>query len=158
MTRHIMSRTSWQSFSSDEGGSNLIEFALTIPLLLIVILGIVDFAFVLQRYEVIANATREGARMASLPGYGQIDIQNRVEAYLQAGGIPTSPGNPTVVVGAATVPAQVGTWPATTVDVTYTHDYMFIGGIASWFGGSFTDVTLGSAATMRNELDTAPGP
>ena len=45
------------------------EFALTLPLLLVVIAGIVDFGFVFQRYEVITNAAREGARLASLPGY-----------------------------------------------------------------------------------------
>ena len=47
----------------------MIEFALIFPLLLLVILGIVDFGFLFQRYEVLTNATREGARMAVLPGY-----------------------------------------------------------------------------------------
>ena len=43
-------------------GAELIEFALIFPLLLLVLLGIVDFGFLFQRYEVLTNATREGAR------------------------------------------------------------------------------------------------
>ena len=46
--------------------SKLIEFALVFPLLLMVILGIVDFGFLFQRYEVLTNAAREGARVAAL--------------------------------------------------------------------------------------------
>ncbi len=48
----------------DERGAALVEFALALPLLLVVIAGIVDFGFVFQRYEVVTNAAREGARLA----------------------------------------------------------------------------------------------
>ena len=50
-------------------GAELIEFALIFPLLLLLMLGIVDFGFMFQRFEVLTNATREGARLAVLPGY-----------------------------------------------------------------------------------------
>ncbi len=135
-----------------EAGAELIEFALVFPLLLMVVLGIVDFAFVFQRNEVLANAAREGARVATLPGYDTTDIENRVIDYVQAGGLPTTGGNPTVAVVATTVPSGTSTWPATSVTVAYDHDYMFIGGIAGWFGGSFSGVTLQAEATMRNEV------
>ena len=32
-------------------------------------LGIIDFGFLFQHYEVVTNAAREGARVAILPGY-----------------------------------------------------------------------------------------
>ena len=51
---------------SDEG-AQLVEFALVLPLLLLIVLGIVEFGFMFQRYEVITNAAREGARMGVLP-------------------------------------------------------------------------------------------
>lgn len=139
-----------------EAGAELVEFALVFPLLLLVLLGIIDFAFVFQRTEVITNAAREGARVATLPGYVATDVTNRVTAYLQAGGLPTSGGNPTVQVTPTTIPAGAGTWPATQVNVAYNHQYMFIGPIASLFGGSFSGVTLGAQATMRNELGAPP--
>ena len=139
-----------------DAGAELIEFAVVFPLLLMVLLGIVEFAFVFQRNEVITNAAREGARIATLPGYIAADVSNRVTSYLQVGGLPTSGGNPVVVVTPILVPEAGGTWPATQVDVTYNHQYMFIGAIGSWFGGAFNSVTLGAQATMRNELGNAP--
>ena len=38
-----------------------------------------------QRYEVVTNAAREGARVAVLPGYVNADVQARVAAYLSSG-------------------------------------------------------------------------
>ena len=64
-----------------ERGSELIEFALVFPLLLMVVLAIADFGFLFQRYEVLTNAAREGARVAVLPGYTTADIQVRVTSY-----------------------------------------------------------------------------
>ena len=52
-----------------ERGAELIEFALVLPLLMFIILGLVDFGFMFQRFEVVTNAAREGARIAVLPGY-----------------------------------------------------------------------------------------
>ena len=134
---------------SGERGAQLIEFALTFPILLIVVLGIVDFAFVFHHNEVVTNAAREGARLATLPGYGATDVQNRVNAFLQTGGLP---GTPTITMTATTIPTAGGTWPATTVNVSYPHDYLFIDGLAAFLGGSFSSVWLGAQTTMRNEL------
>ena len=104
------------------------------------------------RHEVLANAAREGARVAVLPGYATTDVQDRVMSYVTAGGLPTTAGNPTVTVSPATVPWDTTTWPATTVSVAYTDDYLFLNGVVGWFGGSLGATTLQSQATMRNEL------
>ena len=48
------------------------------PTLLLVMLGIMDFGFLFQRYEVVTNAAREGARVAILPGYQTPDVEARV--------------------------------------------------------------------------------
>ena len=109
---------------ASESGADLIEMALVLPLLLLVVLGTVDVAFLFQRYEAVTNATREGARVAVLPGYTVTDIQNRVQRYMQSGGLPTTPGNPTVTVTPTTVGAGANTWSATTVNVSYEHDYL----------------------------------
>ena len=69
-----------------ERGAALVEFAFALPLLLVVLAGIVDFGFVFQRYEVVTNAAREGARLASLPGYDdQASVDSRVRAYVMQG-------------------------------------------------------------------------
>jgi len=43
-------------------GSNLVEFALVLPLLLLLVFGIVDFSMALYDKAVVTNAVREGAR------------------------------------------------------------------------------------------------
>ncbi len=47
-----------------EGGQSLVEFALVVPMLLILVFGVVDFGLGLRAYISIASATREGARFA----------------------------------------------------------------------------------------------
>ena len=53
--------------STGERGAELVEFALVFPMLLLVMLGIMDFGFLFQRYEVLTAAAREGARSPSSP-------------------------------------------------------------------------------------------
>ena len=64
-------------------GAELIEFALVFPLLLLVMVGIMDFGLLFQRYETVTNAAREGARIAVLPGYAQADVEARVISILR---------------------------------------------------------------------------
>ena len=49
-----------------EHAQSLVEFALIVPMLLIVVFGIIDFGMGLRAYISIASATREGARYASV--------------------------------------------------------------------------------------------
>ena len=60
-----------------QAGAELVEFALVLPILLLVFGGIVDFGLLLQRQQVITNAAREGARLAVLPGYAIADVDGR---------------------------------------------------------------------------------
>jgi Flp pilus assembly protein TadG len=49
-----------------DDAQSLVEFALIVPMLLILLFGIVDFGLGLRAYISIASATREGARYASV--------------------------------------------------------------------------------------------
>ena len=155
-----------------ERGAELIEFALIFPLLLLVLLGIVDFGFLFQRYEVLTNATREGARLAALPNYSDDDVKRRVCQFLLTGGVPTTG------CGTAAAPAATPTNPAVTitspgivvgggkpnitgrrVQLAYNHNFMFIGGIIGLMGGSWNNAkTITTFAVMRTEIQTPPTP
>ncbi|MQA28841.1 MAG: hypothetical protein GEU82_03235 [Luteitalea sp.] len=137
-----------------ERGAELVEFALILPLLLFIILGLVDFGFLFQRFEVVTNAAREGARMAVLPGYVNADVTARVQNYFTTGGVATTTGNPSVSVTNVTIPTGGGgpILPGKRVQVTYASPYLFIGPIAGWFGGTFTSANLTAVAVMRDEL------
>ena len=149
------SREPRRRFWACERGAELIEFAFVFPTLLLVMLGIIDFGFLFQRYEVVTNAAREGARVAILPGYADADVQARVNQYLTAAGL-TPTDVPTV---GAPQPLNVGTQCITVrpVTVAYQHQFLFLGpmvGLMSFVGGSgtLTHKTLHATSSMRSEL------
>lgn len=51
----------------DERGAVLIEFALVLPFLALLFIGIVDLGWAIRAHQVLQNAAREGARFSSLP-------------------------------------------------------------------------------------------
>ena len=74
-----------------ERGAELIEFAIVLPVMLLIVMGIVDFGFMFQRYVVLTNAAMEGARVAVLPGYQTADVQARVDRVCGRGRHPRGP-------------------------------------------------------------------
>jgi len=144
-----------RSVWSCERGAELVEFAFVFPTLLLVMLGIIDFGFLFQRYEVVTNAAHEGARVAILPGYADADVSARVDQYLAAAGIT---GPRTVTVGAPTAVA-VGSQCITVrpVTVAYTNNFLFLGPIVGLMGivgggGTLSNITLSATSSMRSEL------
>jgi Flp pilus assembly protein TadG len=135
---------------ASESGQAIIELAFTLPLLLVIVMGIFDFGLMFQRYEVVTNAAREGARVGVLPNYSTADAKARAQQYLTSGGLTAS-----ATIDAAVAPVTFGS-PAKTVNqvtvtVSYVHDYVFIGPILNLFGGSLGSVTLQGVSTMRVE-------
>src|SRR3712207_3323787 len=50
----------------NEKGQSVAEFALVLPLLMLVLLGIVQFGMVFKQYITLTDAVREGARKAAV--------------------------------------------------------------------------------------------
>ena len=131
-------------------GAELIEFALVFPLLLLTLLGIMDFGLLFQRYQTVTNAAREGARIAVLPDYAQADVEARVTQYLAASGLTATPTFAYTPPQALNVGGACVTISGVTVG--YPHQYLFIGSIIGLFGGpGFTRTTLTATARMRYE-------
>ena len=119
-------------------------------MLLLVMLGIMDFGFLFQRYEVLTAAAREGARIAILPGYTDADVTTRVNTYLTAGGL-TAPATVTVLP-AQTVALGSQCISIRPVQVSYNHTYLFIGPIMAFFGEPALGArTLTTTSAMRTE-------
>lgn len=108
-----------------------------------------------QRYEVVTNAAREGARMAVLPGYASSDVQARVATFVSTGRVPTttSPVNPSVLVENVSIPVSGGrpAISAKRVTVTYTYRFQFLNALAAFFGSRGPTVPLVAVAEMRTE-------
>lgn len=71
--------------SSGERGQSLVEFALVAPVLLIVLLGAVQFALVVHARNVVTAAVQEGARYAAAEGRTPADGVARAQEVLDTG-------------------------------------------------------------------------
>jgi Flp pilus assembly protein TadG len=138
-----------------ERGAEVIEMAIVLPLLLLLIMGIVEFGFIFQRYVVLTNAAVEGARVATLPGYSDDDAVARVQSYAVNGGI-ADPVN-AEVTSVALPGAGGGTWPGRQVTATHVYTFRYVGPIAGLFGGATPGaITITARSTMRSQVAAAP--
>jgi Flp pilus assembly protein TadG len=71
-------------------GQALTEFALLLPVLLIVLMGVFDFGRAIYAYNAVANAAREGGRTAIV---NQTVAEIRARAIAQATGIDIDPSS-----------------------------------------------------------------
>jgi len=150
---------------STDRGQAVIELALTLPLLLVVVFGIIDFGFMFQRYEAVTNAAREGARLGVLPNYTNTEAENRAIDYLRASGLNGSrrlscggvfQRNSVCANWTTALVSVVGSTPAKTVDqvtvtVEYDHEYSFVGPIMNLFGSGLGTIRIRAASSMRHE-------
>lgn len=141
------------SLRSDRGAA-LLETAMTLPLLLFITIGIVEFGRAYQTWQVLTNAAREGARVAVLPGTNDTAVQGRVLDYIEAGQL-SYPDSATVVITRNNViPIGTGTATASRVQVDYPFQFMVLQPVAQLVSRGSTvgaPITMRATATMRNE-------
>lgn len=116
-------------------GAAAIEFALVLPLLLLIIFATIDFGRALNAQIVLTQAAREGVRLASLGG-----SQPAVVSRTQGAATGLSPVQVTVTGCAA------GAGPAANAVVRVSYAFSFvtpISAIANFFGGG-----IGPGATL----------
>jgi Flp pilus assembly protein TadG len=143
----------WQS----EKGSEIIEFALVAPLLILLFAAIIDFGNMFRCFEVVTNAAREGARVGVLKGYQDADVQDRVDDYLRVAGLTGT--YPTPQITKTPVPTPAGTYTAVSVFVEYPYQLAILSPAAAFFGGgNFGTVPLRARSTMRAEAPAVPAP
>lgn len=68
-------------------GLESIELLLAFPLILLILGGGFEYGWLVLRSIQLDHAARAGARVAALSGTGPIEVENRVQAVLEASGI-----------------------------------------------------------------------
>jgi Flp pilus assembly protein TadG len=134
-------------------GAALLEAAITIPLILLVCVGIFEFGRAYQTWEVMTNAAREGARLACLEGPTDTDVRARVNQYLSVGGLSTLDDAHIVVNRDYTLTTSTGA-KGSLVQVNYPFTFMVLNPVVRMVSpGSTTGapITMSSSAVMRNE-------
>jgi Flp pilus assembly protein TadG len=71
----------------NERGAALLEAAITVPIILLISVGIFEFGRAYQTWQVLTNAAREGARLAVIEGSTDTMVRTRVNQYLKGGSI-----------------------------------------------------------------------
>jgi Flp pilus assembly protein TadG len=84
-----------------------VEFAFTLPILVVFILGIWELGRMIQIYQVVANAAREGVRQAASAKYTNTQVQQDVLQYLLYNGVPMSDTLPNSSVTLANTNATI---------------------------------------------------
>src|SRR5688500_8904220 len=151
----------WFSRARREDGAALVETAFVLPIMLLVSVGIFEFGRAYQTWQVITNATREGARVAVLPDYTDDSVKARVRTYLKDGGLSAAIVDDTaktnVEITATTIPVDVGgtvTASAARVVVEYPFEFMVLQPVAQLVvNGSMAGepFTMRMTTIMRNE-------
>jgi Flp pilus assembly protein TadG len=137
-----------------ERGTALMETALTLPLILLVSVGIFEFGRAFQMVQVLTNAAREGARVAVLPGSSTDQVKDRVVDYLKAGQVPAALTASVVVEPNVSIKIGAGTATGSKVTVNYPFSFMVLNPIARLVVKGSTlgaPITMSASSEMRNE-------
>lgn len=139
-------RTRGRRAQDKRAGQALVEFALVVPLLLILILGIVEFGRAWNVYQVITDAAREAARSAAVdnPLITADSVRAVVDNALARAGL-----DPTDAITDLTGMDGARGTPAT-VSISYPYDFVLLRPFTGWVDAAGL-VTLKTTFSMRNE-------
>jgi Flp pilus assembly protein TadG len=142
--------------AAEDSGQALVELALALPLLLLILVGIFEFARAYSIKQSIVNAAREGARTAVVQTTAnQAAIDSVINTYLASNNITpdavtievTAPDGTAKTLGTATA------GDAVSVIVADRYDFILLGPLVGLVtgGSSGSGVDMRSRATMRKE-------
>ncbi len=138
----------------DERGAIAVEFALIMPVLLLLVLGILEFGYAYHSWDATQNAAREGARVGAVsPNVGEIEARVRgTTSFLDQ-------TNLTVQVDCGITGGSFGPCPAPSawdegdiVRVTVEYTYPFLTPLPNFVGlGSHVDMKSVSEARFEGQ-------
>ncbi len=119
-------------------GAAAVEFALVLPILIMLLLGVIEFGYAMFVQSTIAGAAREGARSLAITQSTSSAIQVAVSA-----------AQPAVNISGEVTADSSGcsSTPSGLVTVSVAHTYSGIGGGLSWFFPS--GLTIRGIGVMR---------
>jgi len=135
----IADRPKERDVQRDQRGSTIVEFALVLPVILLLVFGMIEFGRVLNAQVIIRNAAREGARVGSV-GKSAGDITAVVQSMT------STLGNDAATISVTN--AQGDSGERVVVHIDYTVNVV-TPLISVFFGGS--DVPLSAESSMRLE-------
>ena len=130
---------------NNQNGVAMVEFAIVLPLLLIIVFGVIEFGVMFYDKAVITNASREGAR-AGITGLGDPEIKQIVLSYCNVNLINLSNND---FDPAADPYDDISISIDGSNDLTVRLEYSYNLLLGSFFG--FDDTTISAETVMRME-------
>jgi Flp pilus assembly protein TadG len=140
--------------AKSERGAALIEAAITIPLLLLISVGIFEFGRAWQTWQVLTNAAREGARLAVLPDPTAGGPEARAREYMMGGQLPKYNEAVVDVNRSASITVNGAAVSASEVTIEYPFTFVVLQPVARLVSPGTSvggPLTIRAQAVMRNE-------
>ena len=137
-----------------ERGAALLEAAITIPMLLLLAVGIFEFGRAWQTWQVLTNAAREGARLAVLPDPTPGAPEARAREYMMGGQLPKYGEAAVDVNRSASITVNGGAVSASQVTIDYPFTFIVLQPVARLVSPGTSvggPLTMRAQAVMRNE-------
>ncbi|ADK85356.1 TadE family protein [Desulfarculus baarsii DSM 2075] len=135
----------FRRLAADGRGSVAVEFALFLPVFLLVIFSIIELGAAWYQKQMLVNASREGARLGALfstsGGLTAQEVQERVNQYLSDSGFPSQ-----AVVQAVGVDGASG--DPVTVNVSADYEFPVL---SAFIGAVPGTISLSATTVMRHE-------
>jgi Flp pilus assembly protein TadG len=137
-----------------ERGSAMVETAITIPILLVLIVGIFEVGRAYETWQVLTNAAREGARMAITPSGNASDTTALIRQYMADGQLTSSATAAVVVNKGASINVNGTPVSASAITVDYPFQFIMLQPVVRLVSPGATvgaPITMRATAIMRNE-------
>jgi Flp pilus assembly protein TadG len=138
----------------NQKGASAVEFAIVLPLMLVLIFGIIEFSILFYNKAMITNASREGARAGivfAVSRPSQADIQAIVDNYAANHLINFDPSQnltTTAVWTDTNGDTAISAGEPLTVTVNYTYKFLALPNIIALVRGSFSNTQPINAVTV----------
>ena len=137
-----------------EKGSAMVEAAITIPLLLVLMVGIFEVGRAYQTWQVLTNAAREGARMSITPSSTPANTTALIRQYMADGQLQNSSTAAVNVDKTSSINVNGTPVSASLVTVDYPFTFIMLQPVVRLVVPGTTvgaPITMHATAVMRNE-------
>jgi len=143
-------------FLKKSKGASAVEFAIILPMLVLLVFGIIELSFALYDKAMITNASREGARVGIVyrsPAITNAEITSVVNNYLGThlitfGGKRSPSSDP--VTGATVIVTRTGVSPGGELRVSVGYTYSFLV-LPQFIPGVGQGINMAAETAMRME-------
>ena len=135
---------------SSERGAALLETAVTLPIVLMICVGIFEFGRAYQTWQTLTNAAREGARVAVTSSTTDLEVETAVRSFMAAERL----GNAGTAPIAVNRKVALGSKIATEVTIQYPFSFILLDPAVRFVRPASTTgapLTMSAVAIMRNE-------